>query len=70
MVRGKRPDIPEKVLPFTRQLIEQCWAETPEKRPSFSEIWRSLQYVNFKILPGVESAAVEGFVLRIERLQQ
>jgi serine/threonine protein kinase len=68
MVKGKRPDIPENVIPFTRKLIERCWSESPTERPSFSEIWKSLQEVKFKIIHGVESAAVEGFVLRTERL--
>jgi serine/threonine protein kinase len=70
MVRGKRPDIPEKVLPCTKQLIQKCWSESPTERPSFSAIWKSLQEVNFKILPGVESAAVRAFVTMIEELRQ
>jgi serine/threonine protein kinase len=70
MVKGKRPDIPATVLPFTRDLIKKCWSESATERPSFSEIWKMIQEVNFRVVPGVESALVKGFVSAIEELLQ
>ena len=37
-VLGKREEIPDTVTPFARDLIEQCWAQDPDARPSFDEI--------------------------------
>jgi hypothetical protein len=63
---GKRLDIPASVLPFTRDLIERCWAESPTMRPSFGEIWASLRREEFRILSGVDTAAVEAFVSMVD----
>jgi serine/threonine protein kinase len=37
-IGGKRPVIPKNVTPEMRELIELCWAETPEDRPRFDMI--------------------------------
>ncbi|GAM20176.1 hypothetical protein SAMD00019534_033510 [Acytostelium subglobosum LB1] len=36
--KGLRPDIPEKCDPNWKKLVVWCWAEDPNKRPSFEEI--------------------------------
>jgi serine/threonine protein kinase len=64
---GNRPDIPESVLPITRELIEKCWSASPAERPSFKEIWERLKEVKFKILSGVDTGAVEEFILMVEK---
>jgi serine/threonine protein kinase len=58
---GERPEIPENVLSFARELIENCWSSVPTKRPSFSEIWRRMKKAGFGIVNGVDIAAVEAF---------
>lgn len=56
-INGKRPSWGErnrfgnKVPPKLRQLVEQCWAADPEKRPDFNEVVRRLQEV-LDELPG------------------
>lgn len=43
VVSGKREHIPDSVTPFARDLIEQCWSQDPELRPSFSDICQILK---------------------------
>lgn len=38
-----RPTMPERIPPFWRTLIAQCWAHTPESRPTFAQIIASIQ---------------------------
>jgi hypothetical protein len=38
-----RPTMPERIPPFWRTLIAQCWAQTPESRPTFAQIIASIQ---------------------------
>lgn len=38
-----RPTMPERIPPFWRTLIEQCWAQAPESRPTFAQIIASIQ---------------------------
>lgn len=38
VVRGERPTIDKSVPESYRQLIERCWAQDPNKRPSFDQI--------------------------------
>jgi serine/threonine protein kinase len=66
MLRGKRPDIPGHVLPFSRNLIEKCWSQNATERPDFNEILRSLEGEEFKIMKGVDSDAVKGWCRAVE----
>jgi len=49
VLEGKRPDIPGDCIPSYQHLIEQCWAQKPEDRPSFSQVVLMIQ----KIIEGV-----------------
>ena len=42
IISGNREDI-ESATPFTKDLIERCWAQDPDSRPSFEEICASLK---------------------------
>jgi serine/threonine protein kinase len=59
MQNGKRPDIPENVLSFSRELITKCWSAEASERPEFNEIWNLLKKAEFKVLPGVDFRAVK-----------
>lgn len=38
VLKGERPQITEGCDPLFKQLMDQCWLEDPEKRPSFRHI--------------------------------
>ena len=61
ILRGKRPEIPDKVLPFTRSLIKRCWSGDPSERPSFSDIYSELVEHHFRIFEDVDSGAVASY---------
>jgi serine/threonine protein kinase len=60
--QGKRGEIPDTGLPFTKSLIERCWAGDPNTRPSFQEILHELRRNRYQIVRGVDSDEVEQFV--------
>jgi hypothetical protein len=62
VMKGDRADIDQKVIPFTRGLIESCWDHDPAKRPSFVQIMEGLDRANFQIFPDVDSAAVRRYI--------
>ena len=37
-IRGARPEIDSQVSEFYRRLIERCWDQRPDKRPSMAEV--------------------------------
>jgi len=41
--QGLRPEIPKSTPRLLSKLISDCWAENPERRPSFNEIIARLQ---------------------------
>ena len=61
IVRGKRPEIPSNVLPFTRSLIERCWSGDPSERPSFAEIYSELAEQHFRLFEDVDSGVVASY---------
>jgi TPR repeat protein len=65
-IEGVRPEIPDSVLPPARALIEDCWADDPDDRPTFEEIGDRLAEMQFRVTADVNSAKVAEFVKRIE----
>jgi serine/threonine protein kinase len=65
-IANNRPDIPEFVLPFARELIIDCWAIEPGDRPSFEEIVDRLVEMKFKVMPNVNPRKLFTFVNKIE----
>jgi TPR repeat protein len=61
-----RPVIPDWVGSSTRELINDCWAEDPDDRPSFEEIVERLREIDFKLTADVNSKKLAEFVERIE----
>jgi serine/threonine protein kinase len=66
VVKKRRPDIPEFVLPPVGALISDCWADDPDDRPPFEEIVELLADIEFTMTPNVDSVKVKRFVKRIE----
>ena len=61
ILSGKRPEIPDTVLPFTRRLIERCWVTDPSDRPSFAEIYDALVAERFRLFNDVNFEAVSSY---------
>jgi hypothetical protein len=62
IVQGKRGAISSTVLPFTKSLIEPCWTDEADDRPSFQKIFEELRRNQYQIVGGVDSREVERFV--------
>jgi hypothetical protein len=62
IVEDARPDIPDFVLPEVGKLIRDCWATDPDDRPSFNQILRRLERMNFKLTANANSSKVSEFV--------
>lgn len=45
VMAGKRPRLPEHLPPAVVQLIERCWNEQPESRPTAENILQELQEI-------------------------
>lgn len=43
VLEGNRPNIPSNINSFYADLIQRCWNQSPEKRPSFDEIVHELE---------------------------
>jgi hypothetical protein len=59
--RGGRRTIPPEVKVKTGRLIEACWAQSAEDRPSFSEVFEAMAEMNFVLLDGVHVEEVYRF---------
>jgi len=44
--QGIRPAIPESTDPEFTQLLNICWAQSPEERPTFEAIFNTLRKLN------------------------
>jgi hypothetical protein len=56
ILEDARPDIPDFVLPEVGKLIRDCWATNPDDRPSFNQILRRLERMNFKLTANANSS--------------
>ena len=65
VVSRKRERIPDSVTPFAKELIEECWAQEPEDRPSFKDICSLLKKKLIKLVPDPEFDRLVDFVNKI-----
>jgi hypothetical protein len=63
---GWRPNIPSEVVEVSKSLIERCWSENPENRPSFDEILQILVNCDFQIISKVDSVEVKLYLTSVE----
>ena len=61
VVRGERPTIDKTVPEVYRQLIERCWSQEPEKRPTFDQIVDELQHGEF-ISPMIDNDSYQEYI--------
>jgi serine/threonine protein kinase len=63
--KGGRADIPDTVAPFMKIVIEACWRDNADSRPTFHAIFSYLRQNKFKIFPVVDSDKVEEYLQRM-----
>jgi serine/threonine protein kinase len=61
-----RPGIPDNVPPSITLMIQACWSIDPAARPSFPDILRVLEEVEFNVCEGVNSEHVRSFIESIK----
>lgn len=44
VIKGKRPEFTTPVKKGLKELIEQCWHQEPQQRPSFEQIFKKLSF--------------------------
>ena len=66
VVCGMRETIPDSVTDSGRKLIEDCWAQEPEKRPSFDEICARLRREIDLLLPDVDMNRIQEILNKVK----
>lgn len=55
LIRGIRCEIPPNVNNACRELINNCWNQSPSSRPTFDDILISLEVNSFNLIDGADS---------------
>ncbi|XP_021910791.1 serine/threonine-protein kinase HT1-like [Carica papaya] len=53
--KQERPNLPEDISPDLAFIVQSCWVEDPNMRPSFSQIIRMLNAFLFTLSPPLPS---------------
>jgi hypothetical protein len=59
---GWRPVIPEIISKVCRELIEKCWSEDVTSRPSFEEIWETIEGSEFILVDDIDRYEIDRFI--------
>lgn len=62
---GFRPEIPSSVPKCYKDLIESCWSEDPDLRPSFHQISRKLEFKEDFILDNVDHVEFQNYIEKV-----
>jgi serine/threonine protein kinase len=63
---GRRPEIPDSVPVWVRELICRCWSPDPATRPSFDEIVVDCERNSFALDGSADVVTITGYVRRIQ----
>lgn len=64
---GDMPTLPDSHGKMMKELIERCWRQAPEQRPSFAQILAEFQNNPTEIVPGARVSAVLDYIHEIRR---
>ena len=68
--QGKRPIIDENIPKCYKELIERCWSENPNDRPTFSEILTELRENKEFITESINSSEYERYIKQIDKYRK
>jgi serine/threonine protein kinase len=68
VLRGDRNMIPTELPDWISELIEECWASVPIRRPSFALIDRRIREHNFEMCKDVDCKKVREFASEIDAM--
>jgi serine/threonine protein kinase len=60
-----RPAIPKEIHPVIATLIQKCWSKDPEERPTFDEIFRTLEEYWFPFFRDSDYSKCEAFISEV-----
>ncbi|KAG0569169.1 hypothetical protein KC19_6G070600 [Ceratodon purpureus] len=52
VLKGERPQLPDRCPTRLKNLIKRCWSEDPQKRPAFGDICTELWHMKFCFIAG------------------
>ena len=61
VMEGKRPEFKKPIPNFCKKLIERCWSEDPNNRPTFNEIVKEIE-TNYSLIEGIDKQRFKQFV--------
>jgi hypothetical protein len=70
ILNDEHPDNPDFVLPEAGKLRGEGWVTDPDDRPSFNEILRRLERMNFKLTVNVNSSKLSKFVKKVKEWKE
>jgi hypothetical protein len=59
VMEGSRTELAREMSSDVKSLIARCWAGDANRRPSFSDVRKDFERVEFNILPVVDTAALK-----------
>jgi serine/threonine protein kinase len=61
----KRPEIPAWIVPSLVKLIQKCWSPDPDLRPSFDEVYATLEESGFQFFDDVNTDAMRNYISEV-----
>jgi serine/threonine protein kinase len=65
-----RPDPPAKSGRLMQQIIQRCWSNRQDSRPSFADIFTAFESAGFEILPHADGSAIREAVAKVIEWEQ
>lgn len=70
IINEKRPSLNKQIPECFKILIEKCWSQDPEKRPTFDEIVENMKNDQSFILPEVDKHAFRKYIAEINMYEE
>jgi serine/threonine protein kinase len=67
---GDFPELPSDLGTTMQNLLRKCWANDPEMRPSFAEIFAVFKSDDFAILPDANAGKIDEFCTAVVRWEE